>query len=191
MAKNAAAHLGRLIQEQQLLTTQGVLRNELKESSKAQFRENAVQKVDNVKKMIKNINEGDSVLPNKLVVKQNHETKKWFNFGAGEITDEMKTEANMIKLKKFADNTQKYTRSAKAPLPKYFEIGTIVNNHEDYHNRFTNKEKKRGNLGDLMADDKVMAYIDKKSSELISEARDRKKQRTAYHLKKKSNTKKD
>ncbi|EFA83016.1 hypothetical protein PPL_03798 [Heterostelium album PN500] len=175
LAKSAALHLGQLVNEQKLLSTQGVLKNELKKVTKKELKGASNERVLDAKNKIKTINESDSVLPNKVIKKPVHENKKWFGFGEGEITEEMKLEAELIRLKSFADNTKKRSKDATKELPKYFEVGTFINNHEDYYNRFTNREKKRGNLGDIMEDEKVMNYIDRKSSEIIAADQEKKK----------------
>eukprot|EP01133_Synstelium_polycarpum_P010595 gene10595-12329_t len=87
----------------------------------------------------------------------------------------MKMEAQLIKLQKFTTPMARQNRDAKSELPKYFEIGTFANNHEDYYNRYTNKEKRRGNMGDILANEKVLEYIDRKSSKIIADDKKRDK----------------
>ncbi|EGC37687.1 hypothetical protein DICPUDRAFT_149698 [Dictyostelium purpureum] len=175
LAKNAAVHLNKLVNQKQIIKENSEL-SETKKILKKEFKDSIPSKLELLKKNMKPVKENASVLETKQKKKVNHENKKrWYGFGEGEITDEMKQEANLIKLQQFIDPTRRFNRDAVKDLPEHFEIGTFENSHVDYFNRFTNKEKKRGALGDILNNERALKYIDDKTEKIKSDTRQSKK----------------
>ncbi|KAF2071512.1 hypothetical protein CYY_007173 [Polysphondylium violaceum] len=172
LAKNTAIHLGKLVNQHKILSENSLLKKETSTISKQDFNNQLPTKLDLLKKKIKPVNENSSILPTKNKLKVNQENKKWYGFGEKEITDEMRQEAQLIRLQQFLDPTKRFNRdTASEELPEHFEIGTFENNSADYYNRFTNKEKKRGTLGDILANENMLDYIDTKSTKIFNQER--------------------
>ncbi|EGG18991.1 hypothetical protein DFA_02234 [Cavenderia fasciculata] len=177
---SAASNIDTLVKKNTISKETDILRKDLEKTSKQTFIDIEEESLNNIKKKIVSIDESKNILPTTesngmtrndhgaLVDNKNTNKKKnTVRFGVGGVTKEMKREAKLINLQRFADPSQgHFSSSDKQSLPKLFEIGTFVDNHTDYFNRFTSKEKKRGTIGDIMSNDKVLNYIDKKSSQI-------------------------
>ncbi|KAN0045473.1 hypothetical protein ACTA71_005851 [Dictyostelium dimigraforme] len=176
LAKNTAVHLNKLVTQQKILSKNSQL-GITKNISKKDFKDIAPSKLELLKKTMKPVVENTSVLETKPKVDRNLKNKGWYGFGKKEVTEEMKQEANLIKLQKFIDPTRRFNRSELEELPEQFEIGVFQNSNVDYFNRFTNKEKKRGALGDILSDERAIRYIEDKSDKITLDNRQFKKHR--------------
>ncbi|KAK5583251.1 hypothetical protein RB653_004842 [Dictyostelium firmibasis] len=176
LAKNTAVHLNKLVNQQKILNKNSQL-GITKIISNKEFKNSAPSKLDLLKKSMKPIVENTSVLETKPKVDRNLKNKGWYGFGSKEVTDEMKLEANLIKLQKYIDPTRRANKSQSDELPEHFEIGVFENSNVDYYNRFTNREKKRGALGDILDNEKAIRYIEEKSDKIIQDNRKLKKHR--------------
>ncbi|KAM9952623.1 hypothetical protein ACTFIR_007677 [Dictyostelium discoideum] len=176
LAKNTAVHLNKLVTQQKILSKNSQL-GITKNISKKDFKDIAPSKLELLKKSMKPVVENTSVLETKPKVDRNLKNKGWYGFGKKEVTEEMKLEANLIKLQKFIDPTKRHNRSQLEELPEHFEIGVFQNSNVDYYNRFTNKEKKRGALGDILSNESAIKYIEEKSDKITQDNRQLKKHR--------------
>eukprot|EP01132_Coremiostelium_polycephalum_P000559 gene559-704_t len=177
LALSAANNLKKLIDENKLTKKTFTLNKELEKLSKDKFEQSLPDKIDIVKKKIKPITE-KVIAPTKEKTKQEkREEKVWGKFCSKGVSDNMKLEAELIHLQQFADPSKRASRAAlsQTSLPDKFEIGTIVDQPTDYYYRFTNKEKRRGAFGDIMANEKSLDYITTKSNKILTE--DRRKSR--------------
>ena len=79
---------------------------------------------------------------------------EWAHMAAPELTQEVKRELQLIRMRGALDPKRFYRSSdSKKALPKYFQLGTVVEGALD--GRLTKKERKASILEELMSDDKV------------------------------------
>lgn len=97
---------------------------------------------------------------NKYKVSKEKQKKKeetagtgWYNLPKTEMTDEIKKDLQIIKMRSTLDTKHHYKRSDQKNFPKFFQMGTIVEGaHEFYSSRMTKKERKRTMVDELLAD---------------------------------------
>lgn len=112
--------------------------------------------------------------------------KQWFNLPATEMTEEVKRDLEVIQMRSALDPKHFYKRNDMQGLPKYFQIGKVMDSPLDYYNnRLTNKERKRTIVDELMADAEFSKYNKRKYKEIIEEKnkRNHKAHRHAKRLK--------
>ena len=100
----------------------------------------------------------------KREAKQNDNAgKKWFGMEATEVTAEVATTLKLLKLRHVLNpkHFMKADRSKK--LPKYFQIGTVVDGAQEYYTEGRGRTKKKNTMvDDLLADAKFRQYHKKK-----------------------------
>ncbi|KAI4458790.1 hypothetical protein MML48_7g00013536 [Holotrichia oblita] len=102
--------------------------------------------------------------------------KNWNYLPATELTDEIKTDLEIIKMRSVLDPKHFYKKNDLDVLPKYFQIGKVLDSPlEHYNNRLTKKERKRTLVDELLADAEFNKYNKRKYQEIIQE-----KQKTHY-----------
>lgn len=70
--------------------------------------------------------------------------KSWFDMPATELTEENKMDLELIQLRNSLDSRTHYRKNDRSVLPKYFQIGKILDNKADfYSSRMTKKERKK------------------------------------------------
>ncbi|KAL7748347.1 dTDP-fucopyranose mutase [Sorochytrium milnesiophthora] len=90
---------------------------------------------------------------------------KWFDLPATPITPEIKRDLLLLRARSALDPKRHYKKDKlyEKELPKYFQIGTIVEApHEFYSGRMTNKERKQTLVDELLADTDKRRYFKKK-----------------------------
>ncbi|XP_064458984.1 deoxynucleotidyltransferase terminal-interacting protein 2-like [Ornithodoros turicata] len=100
--------------------------------------------------------------------KEREKTKgpNWFGLGAPEITDELKNDLEVLRMRAVLDPKQFYKKNDLKVLPKYFQVGTVMDNAADfYHARVPKKDRKRTLVEELLADAEFTKYNKKKYSE--------------------------
>ncbi|XP_063973266.1 deoxynucleotidyltransferase terminal-interacting protein 2 [Diachasmimorpha longicaudata] len=98
--------------------------------------------------------------------------KKWFNLPATEMTDEIKHDLEIIQMRSVLNPKQFYKKNDIKTLPKFFQIGKVVDTPLDfYHGRLTKKERKRTIVDELMADAEFAKYNKRKYKEIVDEKR--------------------
>ncbi|XP_024943984.1 deoxynucleotidyltransferase terminal-interacting protein 2 isoform X2 [Cephus cinctus] len=98
--------------------------------------------------------------------------KKWFNLPATEVTEEIKHDLEVIQMRSVLDPKHFYKKNDIKALPKYFQIGKVIDSPLDYYNgRLTKKERKRTIVDELMADAEFAKYNKRKYKEIIEEKR--------------------
>uniref|UniRef100_A0A2K6KIG7 Deoxynucleotidyltransferase terminal interacting protein 2 n=1 Tax=Rhinopithecus bieti TaxID=61621 RepID=A0A2K6KIG7_RHIBE len=86
----------------------------------------------------------------------------WFGMKAPEMTNELKMISNQHGPKRF------YKKNDRDGFPKYFQIGTIVDNPADfYHSRIPKKQRKRTIVEELLADSEFRRYNRRKYLEIM------------------------
>ncbi|XP_002168759.3 deoxynucleotidyltransferase terminal-interacting protein 2 isoform X1 [Hydra vulgaris] len=79
--------------------------------------------------------------------------KGWYNLPKTEVTEEIKRDLQIIKMRGVLDGKHHYKRNDSNKLPKYFQIGTIVEGaHEFYNSRVPNKKRKATIVDELLND---------------------------------------
>ncbi|KAK2389589.1 hypothetical protein P8452_27260 [Trifolium repens] len=108
---------------------------------------------------------------NKLLRQQVKDTlgKDWFDMPAQTITPELQRDLKLQKLRGVMDPKLHYKRSDSnsKTLPKYFQIGTIVDSPLDYYTgRLTKRERKTSIAEEFLSDQKSSAYRKRKVREI-------------------------
>lgn len=105
--------------------------------------------------------------------KKNPAAKKlsdeWFELPTQEITDEVKTDLRVLRLRSTFDPKQFYKKFDDTKFPKKFQFGTVVESAADfYSSRLSNKERKR-TMADEILHDSYLTSVRKKRYHKIQE----------------------
>ncbi|OUM65510.1 hypothetical protein PIROE2DRAFT_41568, partial [Piromyces sp. E2] len=93
--------------------------------------------------------------------------KKWFDMPAPEITPEIKLDLQLIKMRNVLDRKRHYKKDDTKGLPKYFQVGTIVEDKSEYFSsRLAKKERKNTLLDEIMSDVSSRQYFKRKFNEI-------------------------
>ncbi|CAD6241159.1 GSCOCG00009182001-RA-CDS [Cotesia congregata] len=104
--------------------------------------------------------------------KEREKTKgtKWFNMPAPEMTAEVRHDLQVIQMRSALDPKRFYKKNDIKALPKYFQIGKVVDSPLDYYSgRLSNKERKKTLVDELMADAEFAKYNKRKFKEIVKE----------------------
>ncbi|KAF5307351.1 hypothetical protein FQR65_LT07068 [Abscondita terminalis] len=102
--------------------------------------------------------------------------KKWYGLPATEITKEIKQDLQVLRMRSALDPKRFYKKNDLKVLPKYFQIGKVIDSPLDYYNgRLTQKERKKTLVDELLADAEFNTYNKRKYKEIITD-----KQKTSY-----------
>ncbi|NXD70957.1 TDIF2 protein, partial [Eolophus roseicapillus] len=94
----------------------------------------------------------------------------WFGMKAPEITTELKNDLKVLKMRASLDPKHFYKKNDRDGLPKYFQVGTVVDSPIDfYHSRIPKKQRKRTIVEELLADSEFRRYNKKKYQEIMRE----------------------
>ncbi|XP_050973248.1 deoxynucleotidyltransferase terminal-interacting protein 2 isoform X2 [Labeo rohita] len=94
----------------------------------------------------------------------------WFNMRAPELTEELKNDLKALKMRSAMDPKRFYKKNDREGLPKYFQVGTVVDNPVDfYSSRIPKKQRKRTIVEELLADAEFRSYNKKKYHEIMAE----------------------
>ncbi|CAH2250045.1 deoxynucleotidyltransferase terminal-interacting protein 2 [Pararge aegeria] len=111
----------------------------------------------------------------KAIRKREREKTKgpnWFNMPVPEMTEELKNDLQVLKMRSAMDPKHFYKKNDMEVLPKYFQVGKIMDSPLDHINeRLTRKERKRTMVEELLADAEFQKYNKKKYKEIIDEKR--------------------
>jgi len=101
---------------------------------------------------------------------------KWYGLPATELTDEVKHDLEVLQMRSVLDPKHFYKKNDLKVLPKYFQIGKVMDSPLDYYNnRCTKKERKRTLVDELLADAEFNKYNKRRYKQIIEE-----KQKTHY-----------
>lgn len=87
--------------------------------------------------------------------KKSEETagKGWYNLPKTEITESIKKDLQIIKMRGALDPKKHYRRNDTNKLPKYFQMGTVVEGaHEFYSSRVPQGKRKKNMVDELLED---------------------------------------
>ncbi|NXI65501.1 TDIF2 protein, partial [Anseranas semipalmata] len=94
----------------------------------------------------------------------------WFGMKAPEITSELKNDLKVLKMRAALDPKHFYKKNDRDGLPKYFQVGTVVDSPIDfYHSRIPKKQRKKTIVEELLADSEFRRYNKRKYQEIMSE----------------------
>uniref|UniRef100_A0A8D8JGK5 Deoxynucleotidyltransferase terminal-interacting protein 2 n=1 Tax=Culex pipiens TaxID=7175 RepID=A0A8D8JGK5_CULPI len=92
----------------------------------------------------------------------------WFNLAAPELTEETKNELELIRMRSALDPKRFYKRSEMKTLPKYFQIGKVIDSPLEYYNeRGTKKTKAKTLVDELLEDAEFQRYNKRKYAEAL------------------------
>lgn len=108
---------------------------------------------------------------NKLMRKQLKDTagKSWFEMPAQTITPELEKDLRLLKLRGAIDPKRHYKKgdSKSKSLPKYFQVGTVMESASDFFTgRLTKKERKATIADELLSDRTLAQYRKRKVREI-------------------------
>jgi hypothetical protein len=109
-------------------------------------------------------------------------SKRWFQLPVQEITDEIKTDLRVLRLRSAFDPKQFYKKFDETKFPTNFQMGTVVESSADFYSgRLTNKQRKRTMADEIMHDPHLTLVRKKRFSKI---------QENASHWSKKPNGRK-
>ncbi|GFR96394.1 deoxynucleotidyltransferase terminal-interacting protein 2 [Elysia marginata] len=101
--------------------------------------------------------------------------KRWFEMRAPEVDDNTRMDMEMIRMRGVLDPKRFYKHNDRGALPKYFQMGTVVDEGTDfYSSRLTKKQRKQTLVEELMADANIRQYNKRKYSEVQQKMRNKK-----------------
>ncbi|KAJ1961321.1 rrna-processing protein fcf2 [Dipsacomyces acuminosporus] len=94
--------------------------------------------------------------------------KNWFGMKAPVLTQEIKNDLRVLQLRNVLDPKRFYKKnSGNTKVPKYFEMGTIIEGAtEFYSGRLTKKERRNNLVDELLADKQARDYFKRKVDEI-------------------------
>ncbi|CAM6101352.1 unnamed protein product [Calypogeia fissa] len=88
---------------------------------------------------------------------------KWFDMPAATMTPEMKRELQLLRLRGVLDPKRHYKVSDSKAIPKFFQVGTVVEGAADFYSgRLTKKERKSTFAEELLTDSSLQTYRKRK-----------------------------
>ncbi|KAI5667258.1 hypothetical protein M9H77_17111 [Catharanthus roseus] len=100
--------------------------------------------------------------------------KYWFDMPALTITPELKKDLQILKLRSVIDPKRHYKKgdSKLKTLPKYFQVGTVIEPASEYYTgRLTKKERKATIADELLYDTNLAQYRKRKVQEIEEQNR--------------------
>lgn len=94
--------------------------------------------------------------------------KKWFDLPKTELTEEKERDLRILKMRRALDPKHFYKNNDMKGLPKYFQMGHVVDNPIDfYHDRIPKKQRKQTLVDELLADAEFRKYNKRKYAEAM------------------------
>ncbi|KAI9023842.1 Fcf2 pre-rRNA processing-domain-containing protein [Phycomyces nitens] len=92
--------------------------------------------------------------------------KGWFDMERPEITEEIKRDLQIIKMRHVLDRKRHYKKMGKNYNPKFFQVGTIIEGPtEFFSSRILKKDRKQTLVDELLADEQSKQYFKRKFDE--------------------------
>ncbi|GLV41181.1 uncharacterized protein CBL_04705 [Carabus blaptoides fortunei] len=96
--------------------------------------------------------------------------KKWYGLPATELTEEVKHDLEVLQMRSVLDPKHFYKKNDLKVLPKYFQVGKVMDTPLDYYNnRLTKKERKRTLVDELLADAEFNKYNKRRYAQITEE----------------------
>ncbi|KAL6107905.1 dnttip2 [Pungitius sinensis] len=94
----------------------------------------------------------------------------WFNMKAPELTQELKRDLQVLKMRSSLDPKRFYKKNDREGFPKYFQVGTVEDSPIDfYHSRVPKKQRKRTMVEELLSDAQFRQSNKKKYQHIVTE----------------------
>jgi len=96
----------------------------------------------------------------------------WYGMPATEVTDEIKRDLEVLKMRDALDPKRFYKKNSSKELPKYFQVGKYVDTPAEYYTDKVNssgKSKNKTLVDELMADAEFKRYNKRKYEEIVTE----------------------
>ncbi|XP_071491944.1 deoxynucleotidyltransferase terminal-interacting protein 2-like [Diadema antillarum] len=91
----------------------------------------------------------------------------WFDMRAPEMTEELRNDIKVIRMRSTLDPKRFYKGNDTAALPKFVQVGTVVDSPQDfYHSRIPKKQRQQTLVEELLADADSRSYNKRKYMEL-------------------------
>ncbi|EGT46129.1 hypothetical protein CAEBREN_17565 [Caenorhabditis brenneri] len=91
----------------------------------------------------------------------------WFNLPATELTEEHKRDLELLQMRSTLDPLAHYRRNDRSVLPKYFQVGRVVDAPEDfYSSRMLKKERKKTMVDEILYNEESLTKAKKKYAEI-------------------------
>ncbi|CAG2107008.1 unnamed protein product, partial [Medioppia subpectinata] len=95
--------------------------------------------------------------------------KKWFDMRVTDMTEEKRNDLLALNMRKGWDPKRFYKKNDRKELPKFFQMGTIIESKADYyHSRVPKKDRKRTLVEELLADADFKKFNKRKYSEALA-----------------------
>ncbi|KAF3926016.1 hypothetical protein ABW20_dc0108071 [Dactylellina cionopaga] len=102
----------------------------------------------------------------------------WYNMPATDLTPQVKRDLQMIKLRNVIDQKKHFKGDDwKGKLPKYFQMGTLIEGPTEYYSaRLNNKERKKNIVDEVLSNSANKSRFRKKYEELQAKKKSGKKE---------------
>ncbi|XP_050022758.1 deoxynucleotidyltransferase terminal-interacting protein 2 [Dermacentor andersoni] len=108
----------------------------------------------------------------------------WFGLPAPEMTDELKHDLEVLRMRHVLDPKRFYKKNDLKDLPKYFQVGTVMDSPADfYHARVPKKDRKQTMVEELLADAEFRRFNKKKYSEAMARQQRAVSKKALMHMK--------
>ena len=95
---------------------------------------------------------------------------KWYGMPATEVTEEIKNDLEILKMRGALDPKRFYKKSSNnAEVPKYFQVGRYLDSPADYYVEGKGRKSKKSLVDELMADAEFQRYNKRKYTEIITD----------------------
>ncbi|KAF5289510.1 hypothetical protein FQA39_LY15065 [Lamprigera yunnana] len=95
---------------------------------------------------------------------------KWYGLPATEVTSDVKQNLEVLKMRSMLDPKRFYKKNDLKILPKYFQVGKVVNSpHDFYGDRLKRKERKQTMIDELIANAEFNKFNKRKFREIIDQ----------------------
>lgn len=114
--------------------------------------------------------------------------KDWFNIRPPELTQDVKRDLKILQMRSVLDPKRFYKHNDRQAIPKYFQVGKVMDNAADFYSSRVPKKQRRQNLAEeLLRDAEFQQYQKRKYNELVVQKKiDGAKRRKFKHKKKSS-----
>merc|ERR1712179_796358 len=103
----------------------------------------------------------------KKLEKEKTKGSDWYNMPALEMTEERQRDLELLQMRGVLDPKRFYKKNASDNLPKYYQIGTIVDSAADFYtDRVPQKDRKQTMVDELLADAEFKKFQKRKYVEI-------------------------
>uniref|UniRef100_A0A8D8QN03 Deoxynucleotidyltransferase terminal-interacting protein 2 n=1 Tax=Cacopsylla melanoneura TaxID=428564 RepID=A0A8D8QN03_9HEMI len=119
----------------------------------------------------------------KAKIERSKTLKDWYDLPAPELTQQRKNDLEVLKMRSVLDTKHFYKKNDLKVLPKYFQIGQVIESPADfYHSRIPKKERKKTLVDELLADAEFKNKCKRKYKTIVQEQAFKSK-RVQMHMK--------